>query len=51
MKYTDYHELIPQNRREELNKKVLYLIDSGLVEASGITREDIFNAYTGIAQL
>jgi len=51
MKYADYHESIPQNRREDLNKKVLCLIESGQAEANGITREDIFNAYTGIGGL
>ncbi len=51
MKYADYHESIPQDRREDLNKKVLCLIESGQAEANGITREDIFNAYTGIGGL
>lgn len=34
-----------------MNKKVIYLIDSGCVETFGITQEDIFNAYTGIGGL
>lgn len=51
MKYADYHEPVPQGKREELNRKVIYLIDSGRVGASGITREDIFNAYTGVGGL
>lgn len=51
MKYADYHESIPQDKREELNQKVLCLIESGQAEANGITREDIFNAYTGIGGL
>ena len=51
MKYANYHEQIPQGRRAELNAKVLCLIESGQAEASGITRADIFNAYTGIGGL
>lgn len=51
MKYADYHESIPQDKREELNQKVLCLIESRQAEANGITREDIFNAYTGIGGL
>ena len=33
--------------RKTLNEKVLYLIDSGTAVQSGITSEDIYNAYTG----
>lgn len=51
MCYQDYQTPIPQDRREELNKKIIYLIDSGRAEASGISREDIFNAYTGVGGL
>ena len=47
MKYIARDERIPQDRRRELNDKILYLIDAGLAEDAGITREDIFNAYTG----
>ena len=38
---------IPTNKRKELNDKVLYLIDSNETEKSGLTPEDLFNAYTG----
>lgn len=48
MNYRDYQTPIPQAQREELNKKVIYLIDSDRAEVSGITQEDIFNAYTGV---
>lgn len=34
-------------QRKALNDKVLYLIDSKGAEGVGITKEDIFNAYTG----
>ena len=47
MKYAFYGEQIPKEQRVELNEKVLYLIDSGSAEASGITQEDMYNAYTG----
>lgn len=47
MKYIYHGEPIPQGARQELNDKILYLIDQNLAEQSGITREDIFNAYTG----
>lgn len=47
MKYITRNEPIPQNKRRELNDKILYLIDSGGAESHGITREDVYNAYTG----
>lgn len=47
MKYKFYNEKIPQEARQELNDKILYLVDQDLAEREGITREDIFNAYTG----
>ena len=48
---SDHHTHIPSDRRDELNKKVIYLIDSELTEAYNITREDVFNAYTGTGGL
>lgn len=47
MKYSYYGETIPLDRRKELNEKVLCLIAGGRPEDYGITREDIYNAYTG----
>ena len=55
MKYKYLGQSIPQGpdsdpRREVricLNNKILYLVDNDLVESSGITCEDIYNAYTG----
>ena len=47
MKYIARNERIPQDRRRELNDKILYLIDAGMTEATDISREDIYNAYTG----
>lgn len=47
MKYEYHGEHIPQESRQELNDKIIYLVDQDLAERSGITREDIYNAYTG----
>lgn len=47
MKYAYHNEPIPQEARRELNDKILYLVEQDLSEQSGITREDIYNAYTG----
>lgn len=46
-KYRYLREFIPQDQRKNINEKILCLIDSGKAEDSGITQEDIFNAYTG----
>lgn len=47
MKYSFHNESIPMGSRQELNNKILYLIDQNLAEQAGITHEDIYNAYTG----
>ena len=47
MKYTPMDEKIPQERRQELNEKILYLINSGRAAAYGITKEHVYNCYTG----
>ena len=47
MKYAYYGETIPLDQRKALNEKVLCLIAEGRPENYGITREDIYNAYTG----
>ncbi|MCI8287393.1 MAG: N-6 DNA methylase [Lachnospiraceae bacterium] len=51
MKYHYRTEPVPQDRRKDLNDKVLYLIDNGIPHACGITPEDIYNAYTGTGGL
>ena len=38
---------IPHEMRGEINEKILYLINTHTAEESGITKEDIFNCYTG----
>ncbi len=47
MKYTPSNERIPQDRRREINDKILYLIDSEQTDSAGISQQDIYNAYTG----
>lgn len=47
MKYQYHIESSDAESRKILNKKVLYLIDSGTAAQAGITSEDIYNAYTG----
>lgn len=47
MKFKISNTAIPHNSRKEINDKILYLISNGIAEESGITPEDIFNAYTG----
>ncbi len=47
MKYTYRNEYIPQESRQELNDKILYLVEQDLADQSKISREDIYNAYTG----
>ena len=42
MKYQFSGQSIPQESRQELNNKILYLIDNDLAESSGITAEDIY---------
>lgn len=47
LKYAYRDESIPHDKRKELNEKVLYLIDSNTADSCSISREDIYNAYTG----
>ena len=47
MKYQYQEASFSREQRKMLNEKVLYLIDSGTAQESGITSEDIYNAYTG----
>ena len=46
MKYTPSTESIPQSSRRAVNEKLLYLIDN-CCEAYGITKQDVFQGYTG----
>lgn len=47
MKYDISNKIIPQNKRGELNDKILYLIDNKLCDKYNITQNDIYNSYTG----
>lgn len=51
MKYRPDGTTIPMDKRREVNDKILYLLDQGIAESSGITKEDIFNSYTGYGGL
>ena len=45
MKYNVSNTVIPQDKRKDINQKVLHIIENGL--DCGISAEDIYNAYTG----
>lgn len=47
MKYAVYDTVVPHDKRQETNEKLLYLIDSGKAENYGISGDDIYNLYTG----
>lgn len=48
MLYTDKQQVIPQNKRADINTKILYVIDS---QGNQIDKETIYNCYTGIGGL
>lgn len=50
MKYQISTDRIPQQHRAEVNEKIITIIDSGNIPEH-ISKEDIFNAYTGIGGL
>lgn len=47
MKFKNYNQTIPQDKRKEINEKILYLIDNKLCEQNNITPEIVYNSYTG----
>ncbi|MDD2269193.1 MAG: N-6 DNA methylase [Eubacteriales bacterium] len=49
--YNNLKFAIPQEKRDEINKKILALIDVGKAEENGVTREIIFNSYSGQGKL
>lgn len=52
MKYKCTNEVIPQKMREDINTKIEYIVNNDLPEAeTGISKDDIFNAYTGLGGL
>ena len=46
-KYNCLNTFIPQEKRKDINKKILYLIKNGLTEQNNLTAEIIYNSYTG----
>lgn len=50
MKYNYKSQLIPRDKRKDLNEKILYLLNSNQCEKYNITAEDIYNCYTGRGQ-
>jgi predicted RNA methylase len=49
MRYNSLNVIVPLEKREEYNKKIVALIQSGNLQ--GITHEEIFNLYTGKGKL
>lgn len=47
MKYAVYDTAVPQDKRQDTNEKLLYLIDNGKTWEYGISGDDIYNLYTG----
>jgi predicted RNA methylase len=39
--------VIPQDKRTEINDKLLFLVDYDRLDQYGVTKEDVFNSYTG----
>ena len=51
MKYKCTNEVIPQEMREDINTKIEYIVNNDLPEVeTGISKDDIFNAYTGLGE-
>lgn len=51
MLYTPSQSRIPQEKRSEINDKIIHLINSNQCSEFNITGNDIFNLYTGIGGL
>lgn len=52
MKYDLSSEIIPQDQRKDINTKIEYIVNNDLPESeTGISKADIFNAYTGLGGL
>ena len=47
MKYKSMNQTISQDKRKDINKKILYCINNNLCEQYGITNQIIFGSYTG----
>jgi hypothetical protein len=42
---------VPQNKRSELNAKILHVIENNLTERYAISQQDVFSSYTGDGHL
>lgn len=51
MKYRNPNQVIPQEKRKEINDKILYCIDNDLCEKFNLSNTIIMNSYTGIGGL
>ena len=49
--YNISNEMIPQDKRKEINDKILFLIDNNLCEQYGVTQQDVYDGYTGDGHL
>lgn len=47
MAYQITNITVPSNKRENINDKIIHLIDNRLTEKFGITEQNIFDTYTG----
>lgn len=47
MKYAVHDTAVPQDKRQDTNEKLLYLIDNDKTWEYGISGDDIYNLYTG----
>lgn len=47
MTYQINNITVPQNKREDINKKILHLIETNQCINYGITANDVYNSYTG----
>ncbi len=47
MQYTYYNKNIPQNKRQEINDRILYLIENNKIKENGFCPDDVYNYYTG----
>jgi hypothetical protein len=49
MKYTPTTQIIPQDRRGEINDKLLFLAEYGRLDQYSVTREEVFNSLPAMA--
>jgi hypothetical protein len=47
MKYIPSAQNIPQDKRAEINDKILFLVEYDKLEQYNITKDEVFNSYTG----